>query len=146
MKRHARTRYRRRVKSHGFTLMEVLLVLAILVILGSLVVANFSGVFNRSKINATKAQISAFETQLDIYQLDIGAYPSNQQGLQALRVCPADLPDPTKWGPEPYAKKDIPVDPWGNQYQYELTGPTQYHIYSAGPDGQPNTSDDISNI
>ncbi len=146
MKRHTRIRSRRRSAHRGFTLMEVLLVLAILVILGSLVVANFGGVFNRSKINAAKAQISAFETQLDIYQLDIGSYPTPQQGgLQALRVPPADLPDPTKWGPEPYARKDIPPDPWSNPYYYEVDG-NKYKIYSAGPDGQPNTSDDIISI
>ena len=146
MKRRTRTQVRRRSGRRGFTLMEVLLVLAILVILGSLVVANFSGIFAKSKINATRAQISAFETQLDIYQLDIGSYPSNQQGLQALRVAPADLPDPSKWGPEPYAKKEIPPDPWGNAYGYELITPNQYRVFSAGPDGQTGTTDDVSNI
>lgn len=125
--------------------MEVLLVLAILVILGSLVVANFSGVFASSKIKAAKAQIRAFETQLDIYQLDIGSYPANEQGLQALREPPPDLADPTKWT-GPYAKKDIPPDPWSNAYMYELLGANQYRISSAGPDRQAGTEDDIDNL
>lgn len=125
--------------------MEVLLVLAILVILGSLVVANFSGVFASSKIKAAKAQISAFETQLDIYQLDIGSYPTNEQGLQALRETPPDLADPGKWQ-GPYAKKDIPVDPWSNEYVYELLDSNQYKISSAGPDGQLGTEDDVDNL
>lgn len=141
MKRQHRTRRRRRAQS-GFTLMEVLLVLAILVILGTLVVTNFAGVFAKSKIKAASAQVSALETQLDIYQLDLGNYPQSQQGLAALRTAPPDLADPSKWQ-GPYAKKDIPPDPWGNQYIYELISPTQYKVYSAGPDGQPNTEDDI---
>ncbi len=145
MKRRTRTVYRRRGAHRGFTLMEVLLVLAILVILGTLVVANFSGIFASSKIKATQAQISALETQLDIYQLDMGTYPTSQQGLQSLRVPPADLADPTKWT-GPYAKKDIPPDPWSNPYYYELLGPNQYRVYSGGPDGQPGTEDDIGNI
>lgn len=143
MKRHRRTPPRRRVARGGFTLMEVLLVLAILVILGTLVVANFSGIFASSKIKAAQAQISALETQLDIYQLDIGSYPTTQQGLQALRVPPPDLANPTKWT-GPYAKKDIPPDPWNSPYFYEWLGPNQYRIYSAGPDGVPNTADDIT--
>jgi general secretion pathway protein G len=145
MCRTQRRRPRRHPGRQGFTLMEVLLVLAILVILGSLVVANFSGIFASSKIKAAQAQISALEQQIDIYQLDVGAYPSTQQGLQALRVAPPDIADPSKWL-GPYAKKDIPVDPWSQPYNYELLSPTQYKIFSAGPDGTPNTADDISTV
>lgn len=123
--------------------MEVLLVLAILVILGTLVVTNFSGVLASSKINAAKTQLNAFEQQIDIYQLNVGMYPTTQQGLAALRVAPPDLPDPSKWT-GPYAKKDIPLDPWQQPYQYELINATQYRIYSSGPDGTPNTTDDVS--
>jgi general secretion pathway protein G len=65
--------------------------------------------------------------------------------LASLRVAPADLADPTKWR-GPYAKKDIPPDPWQNAYIYELIGPNQYKVYSAGPDGQPGTDDDIGTV
>ena len=140
-----RSRVRRRRARQGFTLMEVLLVLAILVILGTLVVANFSGILAGSKVKAAKAQLSAFEQQIDIYQLDVGVYPTAQQGLQALRTAPPDLADPSKWL-GPYARKDIPPDPWGNQYYYELVTPTQYKLYSAGPDGTTNTADDVVNV
>ena len=122
--------------------MEVLLVLAILVILGTLVVANFSGILAGSKVKAARTQLSAFEQAIDIYQLDIGTYPTTQQGLQALRVAPPDLPDPSKWT-APYLKKDIPPDPWGSPYGYELLSPTQYRVFSAGPDGATKTNDDI---
>lgn len=80
-----------------------------------------------------------------IYQLDIGTYPTNEQGLQALREAPPDLADPTKWT-GPYAKKDIPVDPWSNEYIYELLGANQFKISSAGPDGQVGTEDDVDNL
>jgi general secretion pathway protein G len=125
--------------------MEVLLVLAILVILGTLVVANFSGILASSKIKAAQTQLHAFEQAIDIYQLDIGTYPTTQQGLQALRVAPPDLTDPTKWT-TPYLKKDIPLDPWGNPYYYSLETATQYKVYSAGPDGTTNTTDDVVNV
>ena len=125
--------------------MEVLLVLAILVILGTLVVANFTGIFASSQVKAAKAQVSAIETMLEAYYLEIGSYPTTQQGLAALRAAPADLVDPSKWN-GPYARKDIPPDPWQNPYNYELMSPTQYRVYSAGPDGQPGTDDDIANV
>ena len=145
MKRQRKTARRRRHGRQGFTLMEVLLVLAILVVLGSLVVANFSGIFASSKINAAQIQINAFENQLEIYNLSVGSYPTSQQGLQALRVAPPDLVDATKWT-GPYAKKDIPKDPWSNDYIYESIPPNQYKVSSAGPDGQVGTDDDIGEI
>jgi general secretion pathway protein G len=145
MNRRVRRRPSGKSRRGGFTLMEVLLVLAILVILSTLVVTNFAQVFASSKVKAARAQISAFQTQLDIYQLDIGAYPSSQQGLQALREPPAGLADPSKWN-GPYAQKDIPLDPWQNQYIYEQIGPTQYQLYSPGPDGQPGTTDDVGTV
>lgn len=135
---------RRRVR-RGFTLMEVLLVLAILVILGTLVGTNFSGMFANAKISAAKAQISALEKPMELYMMDIGTYPSNTQGLQALRTAPTDLADPTKWL-GPYLQKDIPADPWGNQYGYELISPKQFRIFSVGPDGAQNTQDDIQTV
>ena len=138
--------HRRLSRRRGFTLIEVLLVLSILVILATIVLANFGGVLGKSKIRATKAQIRAFETQIELYQLDIGQPPTTQQGLEALRVMPAGLVDATKWGPDPYTKKDIPIDPWGNAYIYEWTGGTNYKISSAGPDGQLGGGDDLDNL
>lgn len=133
-----KTQRRRRV---GFTLMEVLLVLAILVILGSMVGIFFQGARKKALVQATTAQISMFEEMMEHYSLDVGSYPSTQQGLQALRTPPSDIANPQKWG-GPYAKKDIPPDPWGNPYQYEQSG-EQFQISSWGPDGQEGTDDDI---
>ncbi len=140
--RNSRRRPNRR---HGFTLMEVLLVLAILVILGTIVVANFGGVFAKAKVKTARTQIHELEKLVDLYQLDVGQPPTTQQGLNALLAAPADLPDPSKWGPEPYTKKAIPKDPWGNEYVYEFSGGSNYKISSPGPDGQLGTQDDITN-
>lgn len=138
-----RIRIRRRRRT-GFTLMEVLLVLAILVILGSMVGVFIAGMQTEAYEDLTRAQIGMFEGQLDAYRLHVGTYPQSQQGLEALVTPPADLPNPAKWR-GPYSKKAIPLDPWDNPYQYELIGPEQYHIWSWGPDGVDGTEDDISN-
>ncbi len=144
-----KTRSKNRKGRQGLTLMEVLLVLAILVILGAIVFVNFSGVFEGSKKKAAQAQIDAFETQLDVYQLDVGSYPTTQQSLQALRLPPSDLANPQKWN-GPYADQDIPLDPWDRPYKYELAvdqfNQAKPRIWSSGPDGQDGTADDISNF
>lgn len=144
MKRQ-RTRRPCRNNRHGFTLMEVLLVLAILVILGTLAVTNFGKVFAGAKVKMAEGQLNEFKTPLTLYQLDIGTFPNNDQGLQALRAAPPDLADVTKWH-GPYLSTEIPKDPWENDYQYELISTTSgigYRVYSLGPDGQANTDDDI---
>jgi general secretion pathway protein G len=142
MTRKRTTRRLRRSGRHGFTLMEVLLVLAILVIMGTFAVTNFSKVFAGAKVKSAQTQINHLIGPLNMYQMDIGTFPDNNQGLNALRVAPPDLTDPTKWN-GPYLGKDIPKDPWENSYYYERLAPKEYRIYSAGPDGQPGTDDDI---
>jgi general secretion pathway protein G len=134
---------KRRRPRPGFTLMEVLLVLAILVILGSLVVFNFARVQQRGYEDATKSQISMFEQPLHMFKLDIGSYPATNQGLEGLIQVPSDLAAPQKWR-GPYLDDEVPADPWGNPYQYELLGPDAFRVWSWGPDGQNATADDIS--
>ena len=95
-----------------------------------------------SKIEAAQAQCNAFGQMLDAYKLDLGNYPPTYQGLAVLHVRPSDLPDKSKWQ-GPYAKQDIPPDPWGKPYFYEMITPTQYRVCSFGPDGVFNTADDI---
>jgi general secretion pathway protein G len=129
----------------GFTLMEVLLVLAILVILGSMVGFFIAGMQKGAYEDLARSQISTFESLLDAYRLHVGSYPTSSQGLQALWQPPADLKNPAKWR-GPYATKEIPADPWGNPYQYELMNADQYHIWSWGPDGVNGSDDDVSNL
>jgi general secretion pathway protein G len=139
MKRNLNRRLRRR----GFTLLEVLLVLAILVILTSTVGYYFVGAQRRANMRATAVQINLIEKLLMDYHTDVGSFPATEQGLGALRVAPAGLPT-NKWA-GPYAEKDIPLDPWGNPYQYELTGPESFRIWSFGPDRQDGSGDEITN-
>lgn len=138
MKRHPNRKPRHR----GFTLLEVLLVLAILVILTSSVGYYFVGAQRRANMRAASVQINLIEKLLQDYHMDVGSFPATEQGLSALRVAPAGLPN-NKWA-GPYADKDIPPDPWGSQYQYELTGPDTYRIWSLGPDRQDGSGDEIS--
>jgi general secretion pathway protein G len=125
--------------------MEVLLVLAILVILGSMVGFFIAGMQKGAYEDLARSQIGMFEQQLDAFRLHVGSYPSTNQGLVALRERPADLANPQKWR-GPYANKPVPPDPWGNPYQYELIGPEQYRIWSWGADSTNGTDDDVSNL
>jgi len=129
------------------TLIEVLLVLAILVIIASLAVTAYGPMQRKAYIRAAEAQIKAFKTPLQAYYLDLNCYPTTQQGLDALRNPPADLPNPSKWN-GPYLDTDVPLDPWGRPYQYECPGRNnrdEYDVWSLGPDGQNGTDDDIGN-
>ncbi len=138
---------RRRHNRHGFTLMEVLLVMAILVIMAGLVTYSYLTIQQNAQADHANNQINVFESAIERYQLDLGAPPNT---LEELRVAPQGLSNPKKWR-GPYLGSDVPVDPWGQAYQYEPTGvdslgnpkPT---ISSAGADRAPGTEDDISNI
>ena len=134
---------RSRKRKGGFTLLEVLLVLAILVILGGMVAVNIANVRERAFSDVAKRQIETFESMLEMYRMDTGRYPSTATGLNGLREAPADLPNPKKWK-GPYADEDIPLDPWDNQYKYEQLTPTEFTIRSLGPDMIDNTGDDIN--
>ena len=138
-----KTRSKRRPGRAGFTLVEVLLVLAILVILASLVAVAVIPAMKKSRIRAAKTQISLFTVQFQHYYIDVGSFPTTAQGMEALRLAPADLVD--KWA-GPYATKAIPPDPWGRKYLYQSDDGQNYRLSSNGPDGQPNTDDDIVEI
>ena len=127
----------RRVR-RGFTLMEVLLVLVILVLLGSMAGIFIRGAQKRARSDAARAQIGVFDKAIKMYELNVQMYPATSQGLQALRLPPGDAPG---WS-GPYLDRDVPLDPWGNPYQYESNGET-FRIWSFGPDAGDGTADDI---
>ena len=87
---------------------------------------------------AAKAQIERLDLGVQMYELDIGTYPTTQQGLQSLRTPPPDLHEPDKWE-GPYLVKDVPLDPWGKPYHYRCPGvhnPDTFDVWSVGPDGK----------
>lgn len=138
-------RNRRHRRRSAFTLMEVLLVLAILVVLGSLVTAGYFKIKQNSDNDAARTQITMLEDIIQYYTLDVGVPPSTEQGLSALLTAPSDLKNPVKWK-GPYLKEQqLPVDPWGGEYQYEFIDQRAgtYKVWSNGPNGQQGDEDDI---
>lgn len=130
-------------RERGFTLIELLIVMVILGLLAALVAPRMFGKVGKSKQKAAKAQISLFETALDTYRLDVGKYPTTEQGLQGLREKPADV---EKWD-GPYLPKDIPLDPWGNEYVYRSPGEHgDFDLISQGADGDPGGEDEDTDI
>ena len=139
----------RRRRRAGFTLIEVLLVLVILVILGSLVGIQIRSAQKKGLVNAAKAQVGMFHTPLESYLIDVGQYPSSSAGLEALRTAPAEAQGQgtMKWN-GPYLEKAVPPDPWGRPYQYTAPGrhnADSFDVWSLGPDGADGTEDDIGN-
>ncbi len=128
----------------GFTLIELLLVLVILGILAGIVVPKFAGRTEQARNTAAQTQISTFSTALSAFELDVGHYPRGKGGLTDLVTQPRDAQG---WK-GPYLEKEIPKDPWGNDYVYEFPGKhntSSYDLYSLGPDMKANSDDDITN-
>jgi len=142
------TARKQRRRRGGFTLIEVMLVLTILVIIASLAVMAYGPIQRNAYIKAANTQIKAFKTPLQAYRLDIGDFPSTSQGLEALLAAPSDLPNPDKWFGPYLDSQVVPKDPWDHVYQYEYPSKNQElwpDIWSFGPDGQDGTDDDVGN-
>lgn len=123
-----------RARSRGFTLLELLVVMVIIGLLAGYVAPKYFGQIGKSETKIARAQIDALEKALDQYRLDIGRYPSTEQGLAALQTRPAGEP---KWN-GPYLRKEVPLDPWGNPYTYRSPGErADFEIVSFGNDRRP---------
>jgi len=119
----------------GFTLLELLVVVAIIGLLAGYVAPRYFGQVGKSEVATAKAQIDALEKALDQYRLDTGRYPATELGLAALVIRPANEP---RWS-GPYLRKDVPLDPWGKPYRYRAPGEQgrDFDLVSYGKDGQP---------
>ncbi len=122
----------------GFTLLELLLVLAILVVIGGIVTVNIGGAATEAKINATKAQLNGLKSNIQMYQIRMNGLPET---LEALRDGPSDAAKKAKWVAPIIT--EVPTDAWENALVYSVNGNT-YEIRSGGTDGQVNTEDDIT--
>jgi general secretion pathway protein G len=127
----------------GFTLVELIVVVIIIGLLAGLVLPQFIRQEEKAKLKTTRAQIELFGTALDTFRLDVGRYPTTDEGLQALRQKPGGL---ERWD-GPYLKKELPLDPWSKPYVYRSPGEHgPYEIVSYGADGTPGGEGDNRDI
>ena len=143
MRKTMKTQLTRIRSRRAFTLIELLLVLVILAALAAIVVPKFTHRGEEAKITAAKTQIDSFETALETFEQDCGRYPTEQEGLQALAVQPANAQ-----GWHCLYPKGIPNDPWGRPYIYKNPGQhniNSFDLYSCGSSGVEGGSDNIGN-
>jgi general secretion pathway protein G len=124
-----------KARMSGMTLIEILVVLVLLGIIMSVIASNFIGRGEKAKADAAKLEIAQISQHLDLFKLEVGRYPTTQEGLQALLSAPSGV---NNWN-GPYWKKNVlPKDPWGNEYKYTSPGTSgqAYDIVSYGADGK----------
>jgi len=130
----------------AFTFLEIMFVVVIIGILLAIVGPRLAGKSKKAKIAAAKAQLRNIQVALSQYELHVGDFPDDSQGLKALIEQPSEI-DESEWD-GPYLEGGaIPKDPWGQEYQYKQPGEhnKDYDLWSPGPDRQESTEDDIKN-
>lgn len=140
-KAHRRARLRARITERknrsgeaGFTLVELLVVMVIMVLLASLVAPRVIGYIGSSKTKTAKVQIKSLATSLELFKLDTGRYPNDREGLLALVQAP---PGTRNWAGPYLQESKVPADPWGNPYHYRAPGQRgAFDIYSLGADNR----------
>ncbi len=130
-------------KQQAFTLLELLVVMVIIGLLVGYVGPKYFAQIGKSETKAARAQIDALGKALDQYRLDVGHYPSSEQGLAALNTRPGNE---GQWS-GPYLQKAVPNDPWGKPYQYKAPGEHgDFDLFSYGKDGQPGGTAEAADI
>ncbi len=135
------------LKRRGFTLVEILVVITIVVLLAGLAITNLNKVLGNSQADVARLFVNqGLKTALVTYRLNLGSYPTTEEGLQALITAPSAKAD--RWrGPYIEGNK-IPLDPWSQPYQYRYPGVHNkdgYDLWSMGPDQKDGTDDDVGN-
>ena len=144
--RRARTRNRR----GGFTILELLIVIGIILAIGGIVTVNLMGMSDKADVSLTKVKIQNVGRALDNYKLDMKRYPTEEEGIAVLwdKELPEDEADQAKWQ-GPYLEEPAPQDTWGFEWVYRSPSETEgvpYDLISVGPDGEEGTDDDLSNL
>lgn len=130
----------RRASGAGFTLLEMLVVLVIIGLLAGLVGPQLMGRVDTSRQTTAETQSRMLKSALDTMRLDVGRYPTKEEGLQMLVNPPRDERVARMWR-GPYLSEDVPLDPWGNPYQYEPLSSSNVALYSLGADGEAGGED-----
>ena len=125
-------------EERGFTLIEILVVMAIIGMLAIMVAPNIFNQQAGAQIDAALSQISSLEAALDTYRLDVGEYPDSLEGLRE------NISGRAAWN-GPYLRRDVPLDPWGNEYVYDSNG-REFTLSSYGPDGEQGGEGDVADI
>ena len=141
-RQRVRIRPKALMRREGLTLIEIMVVVIILGTIASLVAVNVMGQLEKANIETTRVQMQTFKQALDLFKMDNGFYPETEQGLQALVMPPATGRQPRRYNPSGYLQGEVPLDPWGQPYGYASQG-YSFQVFSAGPDGQLGTGDDI---
>lgn len=134
---------------HGFSLVEILIVIALIAILATVAIGNLGGIFGGQQEKIAQQVVNqGMKLGLTAYKLDVGNYPSSEEGLLALLKSPAGKE--SRWKGPYLEETQVPLDPWGQPYQYRfpgsrnISGSRGYDIWSLGPDGT-ESADDIGN-
>ena len=138
----------RRGRRAGFTLIELLVTIAIIATLAAIVAPALFGNVGEARRNSARSQIQILALALDAYRLDNDAFPTSDQGLEALRTLPVSGNPPANWK-GPYLRQLVPMDPWGRAYVYAAPGianPSSYDLYTMGKDGKPGGEGEDADI
>jgi general secretion pathway protein G len=143
MGRRPRPLHGHKLRECGFTLLELLVVMVIIGLLAGIVAPQYFAQLGKSNTKVARAQIESLGQALDQYRLDVGRYPSAEQGLKSLRQAPEQV---SRWQ-GPYLKREVPLDPWGRPYQYLAPGRHgEYDLQSLGADGQPGGEGEAADV
>jgi general secretion pathway protein G len=127
----------------GFTLLELLVVMVIIGLLAGFVAPRYFAQVGKSQVKVAKAQVDALDKALDQFRIDVGRYPTSEEGLQALTTAPSGEQN---WS-GPYLKKGVPMDPWGRPYVYEQPGThSDFDLMSYGKDGRPGGTGEDADV